>query len=219
MAKQLLYTDDARKKLLAGRREAGPRRRHHPRADRPQRHHRQDRFGGPTVTKDGVTVSKEIDCQIRSRTWAPSWSTPSPRRPATSPATAPPPPPSWPWRSTRKACATSPPAPTRWRSSAASTRPSTRSSSTCDKHGQAARPRRTRWRRSRAISANNDPAIGKLMADAFEKVGKDGVITVEEGKTTETTLEFVEGMQFDKGYISPYFITNPTEMNCELEDA
>jgi chaperonin GroEL len=69
-----------------------------------------------------------------------------------------------------------------------------------------------------SISANNDPVIGKQMADAFEKVGKDGVITVEEGKTSETALEFVEGMQFDKGYISPYFITNPTEMKCELED-
>jgi len=68
-----------------------------------------------------------------------------------------------------------------------------------------------------AISANNDPAIGKLMAEAFEKVGKDGVITVEEGKTSKTELEFVEGMQFDKGYISPYFINKP-DLTCELED-
>src|SRR5206468_11745881 len=69
-----------------------------------------------------------------------------------------------------------------------------------------------------AISANNDPKIGKLMADAFEKVGKDGVITVEEGKTSDTVLEFVEGMQFDKGYISPYFAVNTPELKWDQEN-
>jgi len=68
-----------------------------------------------------------------------------------------------------------------------------------------------------SISANNDPAIGKIMADAFEKVGKDGVITVEEGKSLETEVTVVEGMQFDRGYLSPNFITNPDEMTVDLE--
>jgi chaperonin GroEL len=69
------------------------------------------------------------------------------------------------------------------------------------------------------ISANNDKQIGDLLADAMEKVGKDGVITVEEAKSMETALEVVEGMQFDRGYISPYFVTDPERMEATLEDA
>jgi chaperonin GroEL len=70
-----------------------------------------------------------------------------------------------------------------------------------------------------SISANNDKEIGDLIADAMEKVGKDGVITVEEAKGLETTLETVEGMQFDRGYLSPYFVTDPEKMEAALEDA
>jgi chaperonin GroEL len=68
------------------------------------------------------------------------------------------------------------------------------------------------------ISANSDPVIGDLIADAMEKVGKDGVITVEEAKGLETTLETVDGMQFDRGYLSPYFVTDPDKMEAALED-
>ena len=74
------------------------------------------------------------------------------------------------------------------------------------------------YKRVATISANGDEHIGNLMADAMEKVGKEGVITVDEGKSTESVLEYTEGMQFDKGYLSPYFMTNPTTLDAVLED-
>jgi chaperonin GroEL len=83
------------------------------------------------------------------------------------------------------------------------------------------RPVKTRLEKAQvaAISAHNDASIGELIADAMEKVGDDGVITVEEAKTTETQLEVVGGLQFDRGYLSPYFVTDPEKMEAVLEGA
>jgi len=75
------------------------------------------------------------------------------------------------------------------------------------------------YKKVATISANGDEGIGDLLAEAMEKVGKEGVITVDEGKALESTLDYTEGMQFDKGYLSPYFLTNPNTMEAELEDA
>ena len=216
MAKQLLYTDDARKKLLAGAEKLakavgstlGP----------TGRNVILDKsFGGPTVTKDGVTVSKEIELadpfenmgaklvnQVAQKTSdvAGDGTTTATilalsiyqegLRNVTSGAN-----PMAVKRGIEKAVD----------AAVAHLETLSKQLKTKEEMVQVA-----------SISANNDSTIGTLMADAFEKVGKDGVITVEEGKTAETTLEFVEGMQFDKGYISPYFVTNVQEMRAELED-
>jgi chaperonin GroEL len=218
MAKQLLYTDDARKKLLAGAEKLakavgitlGP----------TGRNVIIDKsFGGPTVTKDGVTVSKEIDLQDPFENMgaklvnAVAQKTSDVAGDGTTTATI---------------LALSiyqeglriitaganPMAVKRGIDKAVDAATKTLS----DKLTRRL-TKKEEMEHVAAISANNDPAIGKLMADAFEKVGKDGVITVEEGKTSATELEFVEGMQFDKGYISPYFAINNADLKCEFEDA
>jgi len=218
MAKQLLYTDDARKKLLAGAEKLakavgitlGP----------TGRNVIIDKsFGGPTVTKDGVTVSKEIDLADPFENMgaklvnAVAQKTSDVAGDGTTTATI-------------LALAIYQEG---LRIITAGANPMAVKRG-IDKGVEAATrclndqltrklSKKEEMEHVAAISANNDPAIGKLMADAFEKVGKDGVITVEEGKTSNTELEFVEGMQFDKGYISPYFAINSPDLKCEFEDA
>src|ERR1700692_2944623 len=216
MAKQLLYTDDARKKLLAGAEKLakavgstlGP----------TGRNVIIDKsFGGPTVTKDGVTVSKEIELPDPFENMgaklvnAVAQKTSDVAGDGTTTATI-------------LALAiyqeglrnitagANPMAVKRGIDKGVESTVQTLT-------GMSKRlTKKEEMEQVASISANNDPEIGKQMADAFEKVGKDGVITVEEGKSSETTLEFVEGMQFDKGYISPYFVTTQ-DMTCELENA
>src|SRR5437588_1621332 len=216
MAKQLMFTDEARKKLLGGAEKLakavgstlGPTGRNVI---------IEKSFGGPTVTKDGVTVSKEIELPdpfenmgaklVNSVAQKTSDIAGDGTTTATILAL------SIYQEGLRNITAGANPMAVKRGidkavdAAVAHLESMTKKLSKKEEMEQVA-----------SISANNDPIIGKLMADAFEKVGKDGVITVEEGKTSETTLDFVEGMQFDKGYISPYFVTNPTEMKCELED-
>src|SRR5438067_152959 len=220
MAKQLLYTDEARKKLLAGAAKLskavgstlGPTGRNVI---------IEKSFGGPSVTKDGVTVSKEIDLPDPFENMgaklvnAVAQKTSDIAGDGTTTATI-------------MALAIYQEG---LRNITAGANPmlvkngidqavdtvveflgkSSKRIPAWDKGGEAM------LTNVASVSANNDEVIGAMMAQAFEKVGQDGVITVEEGKTSETTLDFVEGMQFDKGYISPYFITDAVEMKAILE--
>ena len=215
MAKQLLYTDDARKKLLAGAEKLahavgitlGP----------TGRNVILDKsFGGPTVTKDGVTVSKEIDLADPFENMgaklvnAVAQKTSDIAGDGTTTATILAL--SIYQEGLRNITAGANPMAIRRGIDKAV-------AAVVENLNEISKPMKSSAELAQvaAISANNDMVIGQVMADAFEKVGKDGVITVEEGKTAETTLDFVEGMQFDKGYVSPYFI-NTEDMTCELED-
>jgi chaperonin GroEL len=215
MAKQLLYTDDARKKLLAGAEKLahavgitlGP----------TGRNVILDKsFGGPTVTKDGVTVSKEIDLADPFENMgaklvnAVAQKTSDVAGDGTTTATILAL--SIYQEGLRNITAGANPMAVK-RGIDKAVDAVTESLNKMSKQLKS----KEEMQQVASISANNDPVIGKQMADAFERVGKDGVITVEEGKTSETTLEFVEGMQFDKGYISPYFINTP-DLKCEMED-
>ena len=215
MAKHLLYTDDARKKLLAGAEKLahavgitlGP----------TGRNVILDKsFGGPTVTKDGVTVSKEIDLADPFENMgaklvnAVAQKTSDIAGDGTTTATILAL--SIYQEGLRNITAGANPMAIRRGIDKAV-------AAVVENLNEISKPMKSSAELAQvaAISANNDMVIGQLMADAFEKVGKAGVITVEEGKTAETTLDFVEGMQFDKGYVSPYFI-NTEDMTCELED-
>lgn len=217
MPKQLLFDDNARAKLLKGVEKLagavavtmGP----------TGRNVIIDKsFGGPTVTKDGVTVSKEVDLEdpfenmgaklVNEVATKTSDLAGDGTTTATVLARAI-------FREgTRNVAAGSNPTAVRRGIDKAVT-------AAVERLMQMARKveRPQEIAQVGAISANNDHSIGELLAEALQRVGKDGVITVEEGKTTETTVRFVDGMQFDKGFVSPYFINKPAEMVCQLDDA
>ena len=216
MAKQLLYTDDARKKLFLGAEKLaravgstlGP----------TGRNVIIDKsFGGPTVTKDGVTVSKEIDLPDPFENMgaklvnAVAQKTSDVAGDGTTTATILAL--SIYQEGLRNITAGANPM--------AVKRGLDKAVEKAVETLQSIAKRLTKkeeMEQVASISANNDPTIGKLMADAFEKVGKDGVVTVEESKTFGLDKEIVEGLQFDRGYLSHYMVTNSEKMEAVLED-
>ncbi len=217
MAKQLLFDDQARARMLQGVEKLanavavtmGP----------TGRNVIIDKsFGGPTVTKDGVTVAKEIELEDRFENMGAklvvevAQKTSDLAGDGTTTATV-----------LARAIFKE-----GLRNVAAGSNPSAirrgidkAVEATVAKLQEMAKPVSNRQEVAAvgSISANNDMSIGTLLAEALERVGKDGVITVEEGKTAETTVEYVDGMQFDKGFVSPYFINTPATMSCTYENA
>ncbi|MEL6895444.1 MAG: chaperonin GroEL, partial [Planctomycetota bacterium] len=217
MAKQLLFDDHARSRMLAGVDKLadavavtmGP----------TGRNVIIDKsFGGPTVTKDGVTVAKEVELEDRFENMGSklvievAQKTSDLAGDGTTTATVL-------ARSIfkeglRNIVAGSNPAAIRRGIDIGV-------NAACERLIEMGRPVASKEEIASvgSISANNDAKIGNLLADALERVGKDGVITVEEGKTRDTEVNYVDGMQFDKGYISPYFISDTTSMEADLENA
>ncbi len=216
MAKQLLYADEAKRKIAAGLKQLadavkvtlGPTGRNVIIAKS---------FGGPRVTKDGVTVSKEIELPDKFENMGARMANQAAQKTADVAGDG---------TTTAVVLAESiysqglrhvtaganPMALKRGidmavEAAVASFAEQSRKLKGSDEVAQVA-----------SISANNDAEIGNLLAKALDKVGKDGVMTVEEGKSFETTLDFTEGLQFDRGYLSPYFITDASTMKCVLED-
>lgn len=175
-------------------------------------------WGAPTITNDGVTIAREqVELEDAYENLGASSPRRSPPRPTTSPVTGRRPRRSSPRRWSRRACAMSRPGPAPPTSSTAWTPAVTAMS---DKLLQTAREIEGKEEIAQVASLSaQDTTIGSIIAEAFDKVGKDGVITVEESQTSSTELEFTEGMQFDKGYLSPYFVTDPERMEAVLEDA